>query len=78
MDVRTPGELQATGFIEGAVNIPVDTLRHRMDELPKDKEIIIYCAVGLRGHVAYRQLVNSGFKARNLIGGYRTYILAKA
>ncbi len=78
LDVRTPGELQATGFIEGAVNIPVDTLRHRMDELPKDKEIIIYCAVGLRGHVAYRQLVNNGFKARNLIGGYRTYILAKA
>ncbi|GLO63561.1 NADH oxidase [Vibrio sp. MACH09] len=78
LDVRTPGELKATGFIEGAVNIPVDALRHRMDELPKDKEIIIYCAVGLRGHVAYRQLVNNGFQARNLIGGYRTYILAKA
>ncbi|WCE32600.1 FAD-dependent oxidoreductase [Vibrio sp. SCSIO 43137] len=78
LDVRTPGELRATGFIEGAVNIPVDSLRQRMDELPKDKEIIIYCAVGLRGHVAYRQLVNNGYKARNLIGGYRTYIVAKA
>jgi len=78
LDVRTPGELRATGFIEGALNIPVDSLRQRMDELPKDKEIIIYCAVGLRGHVAYRQLVNNGFKARNLIGGYRTYVVAKA
>lgn len=78
LDVRTPGELRATGYIEGAINIPVDSLRHRMDELPQDKEIIIYCAVGLRGHVAYRQLVNNGYKARNLIGGYRTYIVAKA
>lgn len=78
LDVRTPAELKATGFIEGGLNIPVDALRHRMDELPKDKEIIIYCAVGLRGHVAYRQLINNGFRARNLLGGYRTYILAKA
>jgi rhodanese-related sulfurtransferase len=48
-----------------------------MHELPKDKEIVIYCQVGLRGNVAYRQLVNNGFKARNLIGGYRTYKFAK-
>lgn len=78
LDVRNPGELTSVGFIEGAINIPVDQLRHRMDELPKDKEIVIYCQVGLRGNVAYRQLVNSGYKARNLIGGYRTYKFAKA
>tara|TARA_R110001583_G_scaffold6618_5_gene33605 strand:+ start:35080 stop:36783 length:1704 start_codon:yes stop_codon:yes gene_type:complete len=77
LDVRNPGELE-NGFIEGAINIPVDQLRHRLNELPKDKEIIIYCQVGLRGNVAYRQLVNNGFKARNLIGGYRTYKFAKA
>ncbi|MCJ2377184.1 FAD-dependent oxidoreductase [Vibrio sp. ZSDZ34] len=76
LDVRNPGELENGGFIEGAVNIPVDQLRQRLDELPKDKEIIIYCQVGLRGNVAYRQLVNNGFKARNLIGGYRTYKFA--
>ncbi|MCP5076587.1 MAG: FAD-dependent oxidoreductase [Psychromonas sp.] len=75
LDVRDPGELN-NGFIEGAMNIPVDQLRQRMDELPKDKEIVIYCQVGLRGNVAYRQLVNSGFKACNLIGGYRTYQFA--
>ncbi|MDN3680686.1 FAD-dependent oxidoreductase [Vibrio tapetis subsp. quintayensis] len=77
IDVRTPGEV-ANGFIEGAINIPVDQLRHRMNELPKDKEIVICCQVGLRGHVAYRQLVNNGFKARNMIGGYRTYKFAQA
>ncbi|EHV9837138.1 CoA-disulfide reductase, partial [Vibrio vulnificus] len=77
LDVRNPSELQAGGYLPGAMNIPVDQLRQRMDELPKDKEIIIYCQVGLRGNVAYRQLVNNGYKARNLLGGYRTYMFAK-
>ncbi|MBY5944046.1 FAD-dependent oxidoreductase [Photobacterium rosenbergii] len=77
LDVRNPGELKSSGYLEGAINIPVDQLRQRMGELPKNKEIVIYCAVGLRGNVAYRQLVNNGFKARNLIGGYRTYSFAR-
>ncbi|PMK00296.1 FAD-dependent oxidoreductase [Vibrio sp. 10N.261.55.A7] len=78
LDVRNPGELTNGRSIDGALNIPVDQLRQRMSELPKDKEIVIYCQVGLRGNVAYRQLVNNGYKARNLIGGYRTYTYAKA
>ncbi|MDK9739460.1 FAD-dependent oxidoreductase [Vibrio sp. D404a] len=78
LDVRNPAELENVGYISGAINIPVDQLRQRMDELPKEKEIIIYCQVGLRGNVAYRQLVNNGFKARNLIGGYRTFKFANA
>ncbi|EPO3035212.1 FAD-dependent oxidoreductase [Vibrio cholerae] len=78
LDVRNPMELQNMGYLPGAINIPVDQLRQRMNELPKDKEIVIYCQVGLRGNVAYRQLVNNGFKARNLIGGYHTYKFAKA
>jgi NADPH-dependent 2,4-dienoyl-CoA reductase/sulfur reductase-like enzyme/rhodanese-related sulfurtransferase len=77
LDVRNPEELE-NGFIKGSLNIPVDQLRQRLNELPKDKEIIVVCQVGLRGNVAYRQLVNNGFKAKNLIGGYRTYIFAKA
>ncbi|MBS9856184.1 FAD-dependent oxidoreductase [Vibrio alginolyticus] len=77
LDVRNPGELESVGYLEGAINIPVDQLRHRMNELPKDKEIVIYCQVGLRGNVAYRQLVNNGYKARNLIGGYRTLKFAR-
>ncbi|HGO5292014.1 TPA: FAD-dependent oxidoreductase [Photobacterium damselae subsp. damselae] len=78
LDVRNPGELKNMGLIKGAINVPLDQLRHRMNELPKEKEIIIYCAVGLRGNVAYRQLVNNGYKARNLMGGFRTIMYAKA
>ncbi|WP_279146601.1 FAD-dependent oxidoreductase [Photobacterium carnosum] len=77
LDVRNPGELSTQGYIGNAINIPVDELRHRMHELPKDKEIVVYCQVGLQGNVAYRQLVNNGFKTRNLIGGYRTYQFSK-
>ncbi|WP_406609757.1 FAD-dependent oxidoreductase [Agarivorans sp. JK6] len=78
LDVRNPGELEKLGAIPGAVNIPVDQLRERINELPKDKEILVYCMVGLRGNVAYRQLVNHGFKAKNLTGGYKTWLAAKA
>ncbi|OOE86471.1 FAD-dependent oxidoreductase [Salinivibrio sharmensis] len=78
LDVRNAPERENGQLIEGDVHIPVDELRGRIDELPKDKEIVVYCQVGLRGNVAYRQLVNHGFKARNLIGGYRTYKFAKA
>ncbi|PXA73639.1 FAD-dependent oxidoreductase [Vibrio sp. 11986-1-5] len=77
LDVRNPEERQEGYYLQGDINIPVDQLRQRLNELPKDKEIIIYCQVGLRGNVAYRQLVNNGFKARNLIGGYRTYFYSK-
>ncbi len=78
LDVRNPAERTNGNHIQGDINIPVDQLRHRMHELPKDKEIVVYCQVGLRGNVAYRQLVNNGFKARNLIGGFKTYTTANA
>ena len=77
LDVRQPLEITTNGGLKGAVNIPVDELRTRINELPKEKEIIVYCAVGLRGNVAYRQLVQRGYKARNLIGGYRTLTFSK-
>ena len=76
LDVRTPAEVQA-GTIPGAVNIPLDQLRQRMDELPKDKEILAFCAVGLRGYLACRILTQHGFKCRNLTGGYKTYCAAE-
>lgn len=78
LDVRNPDEREGGNYIKGDINIPVDQLRQRIDELPENKEIVIYCQVGLRGNVAYRQLVNNGLKARNLIGGFRTYKFAKA
>lgn len=75
LDVRTPAEVQA-GTIPGAVNIPIDQLRSRLAELPKDKEILAFCQVGLRGYLACRILTQHGFKCRNLSGGYKTYSAA--
>lgn len=78
IDVRTPHEYQL-GTIPGFINIPVDVLREHLDELPKDKPIVVTCAVGLRGYLAYRILTQSGFKnVRNLSGGYKTWNVATA
>ena len=78
IDVRNPSELTAVGAIVGAINIPLPVLRDRLNELPKDKELLVFCQVGLRGHVAYRMLVQHGFKVRNLSGGYKTYQMVNA
>ncbi len=72
LDVRTPAEVLG-GTIPGAVNIPVDELRGRMNELPRNKEILVTCQVGLRGYIACRILMQNGFNCRNLSGGYRTF-----
>ncbi|MBB1380456.1 pyridine nucleotide-disulfide oxidoreductase family protein [Shewanella sp. SR41-2] len=78
VDIRNPGELTAVGSIAGAMNIPLPELRDRLNELPKDKELLVFCQVGLRGHVAYRMLIQHGFKVRNLTGGYKTYQMVNA
>ena len=74
LDVRTPEEFTG-GHIPGAVNIPVDDLRSRLGELPRDREIVAYCQVGQRGYLATRILLQAGLAARNLGGGYKTYRL---
>jgi NADPH-dependent 2,4-dienoyl-CoA reductase/sulfur reductase-like enzyme/rhodanese-related sulfurtransferase len=74
LDVRTPQEY-AGGHIPGAVNIPVDDLRTRLGELPRDRRIAAYCQVGQRGYLATRILLQAGFSAVNLGGGYKTYTL---
>ncbi len=71
LDVRTEMEFN-NGHIEGAINIPVDSLRERIGELDKNKEILEYCQVGLRGYVAARILDQKGFKVKNLTGGYKS------
>ncbi|WP_432558435.1 FAD-dependent oxidoreductase [Granulicoccus sp. GXG6511] len=76
IDVRTPGEF-AAGAIPGAINIPVDDLRERLDELPEG-ELLVHCAVGIRGHIATRLLAAHGREARNLSGGYRTWVSGTA
>lgn len=78
LDVRTSKELEMLGRYPEALHIPVDELRWRLNELPKDKEILIGCQSGLRGHVAYRLLQQHGFRAKNLSGGYKTYQLSLA
>ena len=76
VDVRTELEY-SNGSIEGAINIPVDNLRDRMNELEKNKEILVHCQVGLRGYIAARILMANGFKVKNLTGGYKTYTMSK-
>ncbi|TFD29415.1 FAD-dependent oxidoreductase [Cryobacterium cryoconiti] len=71
VDVRSAGEF-AAGNIPGAINVPLDELRDRLDELP-DAPLIVHCQVGQRGHTAARILSQSGFDVQNLDGGYRTW-----
>ncbi len=73
IDVRTPSEHEL-GHIEGSINIEVDKIRERINEIPRDKKIIIYCGVGIRGYFAARILIQNGFEnVYNLSGGYKTY-----
>ena len=74
LDVRTPEEF-SSGHIPDAVNIPVDELRNRLGEVPRDREVAAYCQVGQRGYLATRILLQAGFGAANVGGGYKTYRL---
>ena len=74
IDVRTPAEF-ASGHVPGAVNVPVDDLRQRLGELPRGRPIAAYCQVGQRGYMATRVLLQAGFAAANVGGGYKTYRL---
>eukprot|EP00798_Chlamydomonas_sp_ICE-L_P025665 gene25665-11330_t len=72
LDVRNPNEFEA-GSVEGAINMPLPTLRGKIDGLAKDKKYYAFCQVGLRGYMATRQLVNAGLDASNVTGGYKTF-----
>ena len=72
LDVRTPAEFNR-GNVPSSVNIPVDELRNRLNELPKDAVINAYCVVGIRSYIACRILMQNGFIVRNISGGYITY-----
>jgi rhodanese-related sulfurtransferase len=76
VDVRSASEF-ARGSIKGAVNIPVDELRARIGEIPHDRPVVLFCAVGQRGYVAQRILTGSGYgDVRNLQGGYNFFAVA--
>jgi len=72
LDVREPDEF-AVGSIPNAVNVPLSQLRKRHAELPKNRDIWIYCGVGQRAYYATRFLAQRGSRAWNLPGGYTTY-----
>lgn len=73
VDVRSPAEF-ADGSIPGAVNLPLDDLRDRVNEVPDDRDVVVFCAVGQRGHLATRLLTQHGRpRVRNLDGGIRTW-----
>lgn len=72
LDTRTPGEY-AAGHIEGYINIPVDELRERLDEIDSDKPVYVICQSGIRSYIASRILTQNGFDAYNFSGGYRFY-----
>lgn len=72
IDVRSPEEY-AMGYIPGAINIPIDELRQRLNELPREHKIQAYCAVGMRGYLAARILSQAGYHVENISGGYTTY-----
>ena len=72
LDTRTPGEY-AGGHMEGFINIPVDELRERLDEIPTGKPVYVNCQSGLRSYIACRILDQEGFDAYNFSGGYRFY-----
>lgn len=72
LDTRTLTEYNA-GHAEGFINIPVDELRDRIDELDKSKPVYVMCQSGLRSYIASRILIGSGFDAYNFAGGFRYY-----
>lgn len=76
LDIRDELELDS-GNIENAIHISLDQLRKRLNELDKSKEIWVYCAVGLRGYIAARILMQHGFKVKNLLGGYKIYDMGR-
>lgn len=72
IDVREPVEREF-GYIEGSINISLNDLREKLDELPREQTIYVSCQVGLRGYLAVRILQHNGFKVKNVDGGWKTY-----
>jgi NADPH-dependent 2,4-dienoyl-CoA reductase/sulfur reductase-like enzyme/rhodanese-related sulfurtransferase len=73
VDVREPDEF-ANGHLEGATNLPLSQLRRRVEEVPRDREVWVYCAAGQRAYFAQRLLRQRGIDAKNLSGGYATWL----
>lgn len=77
VDLRNSDEPEASGRIQGTINIPVNSLRSKLSEMDREKTYVLICAVGMRGYVAHRILAQHGFSSKNLSGGFRTYLSVK-
>jgi rhodanese-related sulfurtransferase len=77
IDARTQREF-AMGALKGAINVPVDNLRAKLENVPKEKKIAVYCGVGIRSYIAVRILMQNGFdEVYNISGGFTSYGYAK-
>jgi rhodanese-related sulfurtransferase len=72
LDVRDPSEIEK-GIIPGALHIPLNELRSRLNEIPREKRVIVYCQSGQRSYYACRILIQNGYTCRNLSGAYKTW-----
>jgi rhodanese-related sulfurtransferase len=72
LDIRTPAEF-AAGHVPGALNVPLDEIRGRLKEVPRDRPLAVYCGVGLRAYLACRILDQEGFRTANLSGGLKMW-----
>jgi rhodanese-related sulfurtransferase len=77
LDVRDLKEYRR-GHVDNAVHIPVDQLRGRLHELPRDRDLAAYCLVGIRSYIAGRILMQNGFAVKNISGGYKSYLLHRS
>lgn len=73
LDVREEDELEKNGRLKGSINIPLNSLRDRLSEVPKDRSIIVSCHSGLRSYIAERILKQNGYKVKNLDGAFALY-----
>lgn len=72
IDIREKAE-HMIDYLPGSINIPLSEIRARLDEIPKDRELYVYCQVGQRGYTAARLLAQHGFQVKNLDGGFKSY-----
>ncbi len=73
VDVRYPEEL-SQGYVMNSVNIPLDEIKHRLNELPKDRDLLVYCRSGRRSEAATNLLQKNGFeRVYNVAGGFLAY-----
>ena len=75
LDVRDEAEVEKLGSMPGSTNIPLNDIRDRISEIPKDRKINVYCQSGQRSYNAVRKLMQLGYDAVNITGAYKAYLL---